>query len=399
MAKNPKADAQVQQLLAAFLRLPLKAKIAVGVLAVVAGGLFYALFRTPALPESTEEKLNPPAAKPDRPGNPAELVNLPPPAATFPPGAKSVVLCLWNMENLFDDRDDKRRPVDEEYDNWFVEKPDDRRKKYDKLAGWLVKQNGGVGPDIVVGVEIESYRAADLLREALNAKLPAGAPKYQHVAMLELDAGRYIAPCVISRFTTGRAKLIGRRQRILQVQVTVNGHELDVIASHWTSQLSDDGSKEDGGRSRYATTIAEAYAEAIRANPKVDFLVCGDFNDSPESDSVFTKLRVVGDAKLVTPDATPPNLFGLLSGKNPAEFGTHYYNKPLIYDHIAVSPGMFDNVGWGFVPDSVQVPTDGLIRFGSKGRRPWRYGTAKDDALGRGFTDHFPVMVTLKVAP
>ena len=52
-----------------------------------------------------------------------------------------------------------------------------------------------------------------------------------------------------------------------------------------------------------------------------------------------------------------------------------------------------------FTVDSVRVPTDGLIRAGSKGRRPWRFGSRNDDAAGRGYSDHFPVMVTLRVAP
>ena len=41
--------------------------------------------------------------------------------------------------------------------------------------------------------------------------------------------------------------------------------------------------------------------------------------------------------------------------------GTHYYNEQLIYDHIGISPGMFDNVGWGCDSESVAVWTEGTI--------------------------------------
>ena len=88
-------------------------------------------------------------------------------------------------------------------------------------------------------------------------------------------------------------------------------------------------------------------------------MLCGDFNDPPESTSVRKGLHLTGDAKEVTADANPPRLFGLLSGKKPAEFGTIYYSgKPLIYDHIGVSPGMFDGTGWGYEPDSVRVTVE-----------------------------------------
>lgn len=379
MARKSDGGAQVaQQLLAAFMKLSWKARVAIAVIALGAGGVFLAVtyFRQPA-------------ASPDGGVTPTE----------FPPGSTTVVLCLWNMENLFDDVDDKRRQVDEEYDRWFIEQPEDRRAKYKKLAAWLVKQNGGIGPDVIVGVEIESHRAAVLLREALNAALPAGAAKYQYVAMKDLDSGRHIAPCVVSRYPLSGDKLLGKRIRILETHVTVNGHDLFLVASHWTSQLSDKGDKEDGGRNKYAATIHEVYADALKADPRLDFLVCGDFNDTPDSESVAQRLHLSADAKAVTSAADPPKLFGPLSGKDPNDFGTHYYSKPLIYDHVGFSPGMLDAAGWGYVADSIQVPTDGLIRQGSKGRRPWRFGSATDSAVGRGYSDHFPVFVTLKVAP
>ncbi len=400
MAKNPNSAVLVRQLVDAFMRLPLKARIAIGVLCLLVGVIYYALYQIAAR-SGTADSL-PDAVGPAGPVVADEtlpLVNVQPAPVAFPPGSRTVEFCVWNMENLFDDRDDKRRTVDEEYDNWFARNAEDRRRKYEKLAGWLLKQNEGRGPDVIVGIEIESYRAAQLLQEQLNAGLPASADRYEHVVMKELDAGRYIAPCVISRYPLSGAALHGRLLRILEVRVTVNGHDLTVIASHWTSQLSDDGSKQSSGRNRYATVIADLYRSAIRANPKVDFLVCGDFNDTPESEPVLNKLRMIGDARRVTADADPPRLFGLLSGKDPAEYGTHFYNRPLIYDQIGISPGLLDNHGWGYVPDSVRVPTDGLVRFGSRGRRPWRYGSERDDALGRGFSDHFPVLATFRVSP
>jgi hypothetical protein len=108
---------------------------------------------------------------------------------------------------------------------------------------------------------------------------------------------------------------------------------------------------------------------------------------------------MVGNASEVSASVNPPRLFGLLSGKSPQDYGTHYYRgQPLIYDHIAISPGLFDDNGWGYIPESVKVPTTGLIRMGSLGRRPWRFGSRNDDAVERGFSDHFPVIAMLKVA-
>ena len=93
-----------------------------------------------------------------------------------------------------------------------------------------------------------------------------------------------------------------------------------------------------------------------------------------------------------------PRSFGVLSAKSPGQFGTYYYDRAAIYDQVAASPGLLDPVGWSYVPESVQVPTEGLMRSSTIGRRPWRFGSRDDDAHGRGFSDHFPVLVTLRVA-
>jgi endonuclease/exonuclease/phosphatase family metal-dependent hydrolase len=375
MARKDASTKALEQLFSAFMRLPFKMRLGVAVVVLVAGAIFLIVHRY----RSTHQ--GPPSSSPES------------------AGPRTVVFCVWNMENLFDDKDDPRRQPDEEYDSWFVNDPSARARKYQRLTEALLRLNAGHGPDIIVGNEIESVRAAELLRDSLNERLPEGAVRYEFIAMKELDAGRHIAPCVISRYPLAGAKLLGHRQRILEVRVTANNHELRVVASHWTSQLSDKGTDPARGRSAYANVIHAEYADALRANPTVDFLVCGDFNDTPEAPSVVSQLHMIGNASEVTPDAHPAKLFGLLSDKSPQDFGTHYYRgRPLIYDHIAISPGLFDDSGWGYIPDSVKVPTTGLIRSGTSGRRPWRFGSRKDDAMGRGYSDHFPVIATLKVA-
>lgn len=395
---------QLDAAIGVFKLLPVKVRIGLIVLLVVIGLVVWA---SDAFKSHTEpQEQPPPDTKAPADPTPAEadttpLVNVPPTKAAFPPGTRPVVFCFWNVENLFDDHADHRRPPDKEYDDWFAHNAADREKKYAHLTQILLKMNGGKGPDILACCEVESPRAAEMLKDALNAALPAGAEPYQFVAMTDLDAGRHMAPCVISRLPIdpGSTHLLGSKLRILELRITGNGYGLLLVVSHWTSHLSDDGSDPHKGRTNYAKTIHNFYAAELKKNPKLDFLVCGDFNDSPDSDPVRNKLLLTGDARQVTAEANPPRLYGLLSGKPPREFGTHYYNEQLIYDHIGISPGMFDAVGWGCDADSVSVWTEGNSQIGAKGRRPWRFGNEKDTRYARGYSDHFPVVVTLEVAP
>jgi endonuclease/exonuclease/phosphatase family metal-dependent hydrolase len=320
--------------------------------------------------------------------------------APVEPDKNAVVFMFWNVENLFDDRDDNRNSTDEPFDDWFAKDAEARKLKLDRLVEIILKVNDGKGPDVFAGCEVESRRAVELLRDALNAKLPDGAAKYEHIAMKELEAnaGRYIAPCLISRLPLddAKTKLMGKfNLRVLETRLTKNNSELRLVVSHWTSQRSDDGTKKGTGRDRYASVIRDDFERTIKENPKADYLLCGDFNTPPDSEVVTEQLRMTGDRDMA---AKERRLFGLLSNKPAEKFGTHYYSKPLIYDQIGVSPGMLDTAGWSCDPDSVQVPVDGMIRDKARVRRPWRFGDKDENPQSRGYSDHFPVVVKLKIA-
>jgi endonuclease/exonuclease/phosphatase family metal-dependent hydrolase len=391
MPRQPRSSDQNAQLIQAALvlfgRLPTGLKIAVG-LFLVAGAIGWFLW--------------------NRPGGAGPTSTGPAVSGTNADGSGRYLFCFWNVENMFDDHHDKRRSVDAEYDEAFAGDEHFRRLKYDHISSALVRMNGGKGPDVIACAELESPRAAELLKDALNDKLDAAKAdpslRYTHVAMKDLDAGRHIAPGVITRLGLGdRVALHGSRLRILETHIVVNGHDLYLMASHWTSQLRQrDGGSGEHGREKYAETIYGAYSDLVRANPRADFLLCGDFNDTPDSEPVVRELHATSDRSRVTPSAMPPALLDLMAGKSADRFGTLWYGgKPLIYDHICVSPGMLDSAGWACDPESIRTASDGLTRPGASRREPWRFGNPRpavsDDQ--RGYADHFPVVVELTVAP
>src|SRR5262249_34278446 len=87
------------------------------------------------------------------------------------PGSDGYLFCFWNVENLFDDHDDRRTGADAEFDAWFARDPAALQLKLDRLSEAIVRLNDGKGPDILAVVEVENERAADLLRQALNRRL------------------------------------------------------------------------------------------------------------------------------------------------------------------------------------------------------------------------------------
>jgi endonuclease/exonuclease/phosphatase family metal-dependent hydrolase len=339
---------------------------------------------------------------------PPKIIDLTPKPAVpqaQPGEAKSISFCFWNVENLFDDKDDRRNEIDEEYDDPFARNAKLRQLKLDHLAATILKMNDGRGPDILACAEVESVRAAEILMGTLNKSMKDPADKYKSILMKNLDAGRHISTCVITRLNVSNlaTKLHGGNLRILEAHVFVDGQDLCILATHWTSKLRQEGGGQgDDGRSKYARTIYGVYERMALNNPAVDFLVCGDFNDTPDAPQVLEGLRATGDRSRVVKTNRNPQLLDLFANKDPKQFGTIWYaNRPQIYDHICVSAGMLDNEGWSCDPDSVSTWTHGLTRPGATRREPWRFGDPNRSDLrdsDRGYSDHFPVLVTLKVA-
>jgi endonuclease/exonuclease/phosphatase family metal-dependent hydrolase len=322
--------------------------------------------------------------------------------STATTGAEDYLFCFWNTENFFDDRlDGERRQPDKDYDTWFANDREALQLKLSHLTSVLAAMNRGRGPDILAIAEAESERAVELLKDSLNRAI-RDAPPYRHVAFRDPKGGRHIATAVITRLPliADRTQLHGRRLRILEAHIDVNGHDLVVLATHWTSRVSDE---EGEGREHYAEAIYGRFRAMYKSNPKVCFLVCGDFNDNPDDKSVTEYLHATGDLQKVKAGGDPPLLYDLFSKTWQAnkdredrdKVGSHFYRgHAYLFDQIAVSPGLLDDAGWTCLVDTAQVHRHKFVD--SRGR-PLRFGSPRDRGE-RGVSDHFPVTVRLRAA-
>ena len=322
------------------------------------------------------------------------------PASAQPAKSRTLRFCFWNVENLFDDKvNPKLEKVDREFDQWFAKEKEALPNKLARIVQVLLSKemNDGTGPDIFAMAEVESLRAVELVRDALNAKLKDEALHYRHIAYLDPKGGRSIATAVLSRVPFSKDKpprLLGRSQRMLEVTLVEGEHELVVMASHWTSRVSDGRGT---GRISYAQQIYRNFSEKYKKSPGIKYLVCGDFNDTPTDESVERHLNATGDVKKV---------LGLGKGDRPLFYspfaemvkdkkGTHFYQgQPYIFDNICLSPGLLEADGWSYVNKSAAIVE--LLQFrgrpdrfgGPADKRPWR---------NRGASDHYPVTVRLRV--
>ena len=324
-----------------------------------------------------------------------------------PPG--TYLFCSWNVENFFDDNDDPK--IGDKSEDWFGQNPEMFRLKVQHLAEALLMMNDGRGPDIMALYEVESERSMNALKDALNERLVADGKaesKYETVLFLGDHFGRHFGPGILTRLPVqkDRTHKYGepKNGRNLEGHLFVNGHELTVLAAHWTSRVErrgKGGSGEDHAnaarRMSYAKDQYGRFRAILTANPDADVLLCGDFNDEFSDASMQEGLHAAatdGEMRSADGEVRPLALFAHLSANSEAK-GTIYYRRTWsTFDHICVSRGLLDDRGWTCDPNTAAIFAPSKLRHGSSGE-PFRFGDAK--AADRGYSDHFPVAVRLAV--
>jgi endonuclease/exonuclease/phosphatase family metal-dependent hydrolase len=330
----------------------------------------------------------------------ATLLLLPAGFARAQPKAKTYLFCFWNVENLFDDKPDRREPPDREFDDWFASNKEARAQKLDKICQVLLSKelSDGKGPDVIALAEVESQRAAELVQQALNSRIKDPALHYKTVVYKDPGGKRNIATALITRLKvkSEKTQILGHQQRILKAVLDIDGQELVVIASHWTSRVSD---KVGTGRGNYARAIYNDFKAAYKTSPKVDYLVCGDFNDDPTDRSVTEGLHATNDLKKVLDPKTEPIFFNPFYDKFKKGEGSHYFGgggepETHFFDQVCLSPGLLDGEGWSYKNGSAKV-----VRMFEFRGRPDRFGGPADRRPWnrRGASDHFPVCVEFRV--
>ncbi|HTU92134.1 MAG TPA: endonuclease/exonuclease/phosphatase family protein [Gemmataceae bacterium] len=323
------------------------------------------------------------------------------------PASGDYLFCFWNSENFFDNKvNGWHNEADKDFDRWFADNKAVFAQKVKNLTEVLASLNDGRGPDILALAEVEAdSTAAETLMDSLNKAIKPEAPPYRHLLMKNPHGGRNIATAILTRLpvVADRTQLIGKRHRILEGHIEVEGRDLAVLASHWTSRVSD---KVGEGRDKYADQIYGRFRAMHKAKPDVSLLICGDFNDNPDDASVTKNLHATGDLNQVQANGDPPLLYDLFANlwaeKKSAGAGTHFYRgKAFLFDHLVVSPGMVDGRGgWQCLVETAEIVKHRfIVTRGRNTGHPLEFGTEKEKVplAERGVSDHLPVTVRLRI--
>lgn len=320
--------------------------------------------------------------------------------AGAPPPREAIVVAQWNAENFYDTEDDPETSGDDRYAtgggaSWTAAR---YRLKLTNIADIV----SCMRPDILCIEEVENIRVIEDLQEVL-----ANAFQWPMAFVVHKESNdpRGLDCAIISRIKPGRVKWLNGSQGLHAspcAEFRIDGANLTVIGNHWKSRTGN--SKISAAkREVQADKVREEYLRRLEADPAAAIVVTGDFNDDLDD-------RVPLDCAMFRTNITEvleggDSLFCLSSLLPAAGRGTFFYSQAKSwhsFDTINVSRGLLPDGApaspWVADFSSYRVYVEDRMRMGEFGAPfPMRRNHTKGQPYYyEGYSDHFPVVVSLR---
>lgn len=305
-------------------------------------------------------------------------------------------VAFYNVENLFDTvnnpftADDDYTPLSKR--RWNEQKYYHKIKKISSVISQLGNKQSAYTPALVGLVEVENSKVVkDLIKHKNLSYFNYDFVHYDSpdergidVALLyNKDFFEFISSETHTLHLTDENGEVDYTRDLLVVEGRLNGELVHVLVNHWPSRR--DGEEETKDKRIKAAQLVQEVIEGIKYKEKNSkFIIMGDFNDDPTSESV--------NDFLVTDDLYNPMKSLFKEGKGTLTF----YGKWHLFDQIIFSRDFFDSEKSSHTFLKAKILNKDWLRTnrgkfkGSPFRTyigPWYKG---------GFSDHFPVYITLE---
>lgn len=318
---------------------------------------------------------------------------------------KTLCVAFYNVENLFDTKDDPDVEDEEFTPNGKQHWTDDKyAKKISNIARVIRALNNGDGADIVGLAEVENKGVLeDLIADPQLKKLEYRIVHHDSPDKRGIDVAMIYKKNVFTLlgqkfFTVDVSKYEDRPTRdIVMAQGIAGKHDtLNIFLNHWPSRR--EGKEISEPKRIAAAAVLRKVIDSLQhINSGVKILILGDFNDYPTDKSIVQILKAYDTLILTSPDLNnlynPTNNFDWKKNE-----GSEFYrgewsrliqiivSESLVKDQIN-SDGTFTDVHI-FKPDWLLIfdPT-------SKQMIPKR---TFEDNSEIGFSDHLPVYIEIR---
>lgn len=306
---------------------------------------------------------------------------------------KQIVIGFWNMENLYDTRNDAWNDDDftpEGQNGW------DESRYRSKLKN-MARVLDSINADIFGMCEVESKKVLQDLTAVLN-----GAGKNYEIVHFDSPDERGIDAALY--YHKEKFRVIGsesipvalpendKTRDILHAILLhkASGDTLHYFVNHWPSRRG--GTEGSAGKRAIAAQTLRNALQSQNLMSKA-FVIVGDFNDNPWDSSISKVLGACKPAK--KSDCQIHNLAGFF---DVTQTGTLKYNNRWdIFDQIMISSAIWNKPGnnLNFKPYSNRIfAPEWILQHGGKYEgHPLR--TFGGKTWLNGFSDHLPVTAVL----
>ena len=304
-------------------------------------------------------------------------------------------VAFYNLENLFDTKDDPHTLDDDFTPNGFKRWRKKRLyKKLNKLANAIahIGDDEGVSPPVLVGVAevennnvIEKLLATEDLAHLSYDYVHFDSPDERGIDTALLYHSDYFTVIASETLPLLLEDEAGQRdytRDILYVHGTLNNEPVHLFINHWPSRR--DGTEETAPkRIKAAHTILTKLHQLSDFPESLHVIIMGDFNDDPRSESIKT---IMQSGWFINPFEK------LLS---PSSGSANYKGQWSLFDQILLSHNFLNYEKDTHMFDKAAIFAPEFLKEW-KGRykgNPFRTFAGKK-YLG-GVSDHFPVYIKL----
>lgn len=288
--------------------------------------------------------------------------------------AKDINIATYNVENLFDGVNQGSEYRDFRLGN----------NGWSQKMATIKLQNTAkavklIGADIVAVQEVENKNILKQLAKKTG---------FQYTAFAKPNRSP-IGLGVLSKYPIKKSKNfkagIEKTRDFLYTKIDINGHSLGLWVVHFPTQKYPKSQRK---------RVANHLKKAIKSQNDAEYIVVGDFNTKISRNSILQQsFGTFGVGKnLYDP------WFSLPSSKR---WSHSFFGKKSAIDRMLLSPGMFDGKNLDFKKGSFRVvKKDFLVnKKGYPNRWQMRGKKNSKKHLGKGYSDHLPLMLTLTTKP
>ena len=293
---------------------------------------------------------------------------------------QSLRVGFWNVENLFDLKDD---PTTRDEEFALGGKKNVTQDIYDLKLKNCAAVLADLNADVLGLCEVENYFVLDELNRAYDGR-DYKIIHYDSPDRRGIDNALLYDPEVFNVIETkpilNTLPEGGPTRDILYVQGEYKGHTLHIYVNHWPSNY---GGKKKAIPKRRATArlLVNEVAEKLSNEPDAEILLIGDFNEEPTDDNVRT-LKSVNMTSMMEPLMGQPQV------------GTYVYRgKDNFLDQIIISSGLQDEQGLTAGQVAILDKPKYRQQEGKYAHYPFRFW-AGNKLLG-GYSDHLAVYVEI----